>query len=67
METDCLDDTTGATSDSRVGNHPIEKAGKGSTEGSSDQPNVNGVLKLHVHKKRMSTLCITISRFNVYF
>ena len=36
METDCLDDTTGATSDSRVGNHPIQKAGQGSTEGSSD-------------------------------
>ena len=35
METDCLDDTTGATSDSRVGNHPIEKAGQGSTEGCS--------------------------------
>ena len=36
METDCLDDTTGATSDSRVGDHPIQKAGQGSTEGSSD-------------------------------
>ena len=36
METECLDDTTGATSDSRVGNHPIQKAGQGSTEGSSD-------------------------------
>ena len=36
METECLDDTTGATSDSRVGNHPIEKAGQGSTKARSD-------------------------------